>query len=95
MTNEEIYTLAKAGFTAAQIAALNQTGAAKPGVKEPPKPGVKEPPKQEEKKTDRTDEILEMLRLNNLRGAEQPKRQTTDEILAEIINPKENKQDGE
>ena len=87
MTNEEIYTLAKAGFTAAQIAALNQTGAAKPETEKSQK--------QEEKKTDRTDEILEMLRLNNLRGAEQPKRQTTDEILAEIINPKENKQDGE
>ena len=87
MTNEEIYTLAKAGFTAAQIAALNQTGATKPEAKEPPK--------QDEKKTDRTDEILEMLRMNNLRGAEQPKRQTTDEILAEIINPKENKPDGE
>lgn len=86
MTNEEIYTLAKAGFTAAQIAALNQTGAAKSETKKPPK--------QEEKKTDRTDEILEMLRMNNLRGAEQPKRQTTDEILAEIINPKESKQDG-
>lgn len=87
MTNEEIYTLAKAGFTAAQIAALNQTGAAKSEAKEEKK--------QEEKKTDRTDEILEMLRKNNLRDAQQPKRQTTDEILAEIINPKEIKNDGE
>ena len=87
MTNEEIYTLAKAGFTAAQIAALNQTSIAKTEAKEQTK--------QEEKKTDRTDEILEMLRINNLRGAEQPKRQTTDEILAEIINPKEIKNDGE
>lgn len=87
MTNEEIYTLAKAGFTAAQIAALNQTSMTKPEAKEEKK--------LEEKKTDRTDEILEMLRINNLRGAEQPKRQTTDEILAEIINPKERKQDGE
>lgn len=87
MTNEEIYTLAKAGFTAAQIAALNQTSMTKPEAKEEKKP--------EEKKTDRTDEILELLRINNLRGAEQPKRQTTDEILAEIINPKEIKNDGE
>ncbi len=87
MTNDEILILARAGFTAAQIAALNQTGTAKLEAKEQPK--------QDEKKTDRTDEILEMLRMNNLRGAEQPKRQTTDEILAEIINPKESKPDGE
>ena len=68
-TNEDILVLAKAGFNASQIAALNTVNAA------PATP------------VDPLSQILAQLQQNAINASQQPKVQTADEILAEIINP--------
>lgn len=88
MTKEDILTLAKAGFSAAQIAALN-------AVQKAPEP-VKEPEKAPEKTPDDAalNKLMEELtgikadiKASNLAGASQPEPETADSILAAIINP--------
>ena len=93
MTQQEILTLAKAGFTAQQIAALNQIQPAAPEptpepAKEPESAAVNHPT---------VDQILgainglqQQIQQSNLQHAQQPAQvQTTDSILASIINPPE------
>ena len=71
-TNEDILTLAKAGFNASQIAALNTVNAAPAAPAAPADP---------------LSQILSQLQQNAINASQQPKVQTADEILAEIINP--------
>lgn len=86
MTNNDILILAKAGFTAEQIAALN-------AIKEEPAPAPAAP----EPPAPNTDEILaaisglgKQLQTSNLQAAQQPAQPATvDNILANIINPPE------
>ena len=89
MTQQEILTLAKAGFTAQQIAALNQIQPASPEpAKEPESAAVN---------NQTVDQILgainglqQQIQASNLQHAQQPAQvQTTDSILASIINPPE------
>lgn len=85
MTQQDILTLAKAGFTAQQIAALNAV-----------QPEAPEAPAQETAPVN-IDEIMgainglsQQIQANNLQHAQQPAtQQTPDSILASIINPPE------
>lgn len=93
MTQQEILTLAKAGFTAQQIAALNAV------QQTAPEPAAE--PAEDKAKTQapvqNIDQIMgainglsQQIQASNLQHAQQPAAvQTTDSILAAIINPPE------
>ena len=91
MTTNELLELVRAGFTKAEIAQIT-----KAETKEP-EPAKKEPEKQEqgEQKTDpvttsleqKFDMLMEKLEASNFMGANQPKEETVDDIIASIINP--------
>lgn len=95
-TNNDILTLARAGFTANQISALNAVGATPPA----PAPRLVNPAPQGAMTTpatppaynanDTLDKILSAIQTSAINATEQPKPQTTDDILAEIINPPTN-----
>ncbi len=74
-TNDDILTLARAGFTAQQIGALNSVNVATPVTPATPA------------NSDTLSQILTAIQTNAINATEQPKPQTTDDILAEIINP--------
>ena len=83
MQLSDILTLAKAGFTAQQIAAIN--AALAPAPAPAPAPALAPDPAAE---------ILKQLgvisgQINSaaIVNTQQPRQQTTDEILAEIITP--------
>ena len=92
-TINDVLTLARAGFTAGQIAAM--TAAPTPAVPAPapapavpaaapPAPAVPAPAPAQ---ADPLEQILTQLRINALNAAQQPPAQSVDDILAEIINP--------
>ena len=99
-TNEDILTLAKAGFTADQIAALStvQQPAAQPQpdpetTPEPEPEKTPDAPKQGATIDDVLGAIQSMTKTFQsgfLQGAEQPQPVTAESILAEIINPPAN-----
>ena len=91
MTKDEILTLARAGFTATQIAALNSVNTAKP---EPAKPEPTKPAPAQPAEDPAMTKLLEELtgikssiQNNNISNSNMPKEQSADEILASIINP--------
>ena len=91
MTMQDILTLAKAGYTAAQISAL---AAAEQEPKQEPKPEPKQEPKQEPKKPEQEPDIIAELReiksailAGAYMGAQQPTTQDAESALAAIINP--------
>ena len=104
--NEDILTLAKAGFTAQQIAALNIVGnaPAPEPVPEPtpaPEPEPVPEPTPDPETASTMDEILKSVQgltqtFQNgfIMGAQQPKPVTAEEILANIINPPSFKKEG-
>ena len=75
-TINDVLTLAHAGFTAGQIAAMTAAAPATPT----PAPAAPAP-------ADPLEQILTQLRINALNAAQQPPAQSVDDILAEIINP--------
>lgn len=84
MTNKDILILAKAGFTAEQIAALNS-------IKDKP---VTQPVQEQAGSTDQILEAIKglgnQIQVSNLQTAQQPEQPVTvDNILANIINPPE------
>ena len=96
-TNNDILTLARAGFTASQISALNaiQTPVQTPvqpvqPVQTPVQP-MQPVQAQVQPVTDQygdtLNQILSAIQTNAINQTTQPKVQTTDDILAEIINP--------
>ena len=101
-TNEDILTLAKAGFSAEQIAALSTINQPEP-VQEPAPASPVEPEKDPEpekapeetpKQSASIDDVLGAINALGktfqngfLQGAEQPQPVTAESILAEIINP--------
>ena len=99
MNISDIVALAKAGFTAAQIAAMAQP--AQPAVQTPAQPAVQTPaqpvvqtPAQPVVQPQYNDPVMAQLAalttaINNnaIVNTNMPKPQTADEILAEIINP--------
>ena len=83
---EEILTLAKAGFTAQQIAGLSMVAnqpVATPAqpVATPAQPAPVDPVLAELQK------LTGLVQGSNIMNVNQPKVQTPEEILAEIINP--------
>ena len=89
-TNDDILTLAKAGFNASQIAALNTVNAAPAPAPAAPAPAAPAPAAPAP--ADPLSQILAQLQQNAINATQQPKVQTADEILAEIINPTINKE---
>ena len=88
MTMQDILTLAKAGYTAAQISALAAA------EQEPKQPEPKQPePKQPEPKQEQPDIIAELREIKSAilagayMGAQQPATQDAESALAAIINP--------
>ena len=83
MTMQDILTLAKAGYTAAQISAL---AAAEQEQKQPEQ-------KQPEQKQEQPDIIAELREIKSAilagayMGAQQPATQDAESALAAIINP--------
>ena len=96
-SNEDILTLAKAGFTAQQIAALNiveKAPAPTPAPVPTPAPDPTPAPAPTPAQASTMDEILKSVQgltqtFQNgfIMGAQQPKPVTAEEILANIINP--------
>ena len=101
-TNNDILTLARAGFTAAQISALNsiqtpvQVQPVVQPVQTPVQPMQQVQPVQPvqtlvqpaaDQYSDTLNQILSAIQTNAINQTTQPKVQTTDDILAEIINP--------
>ena len=102
-SNEDILTLAKAGFTAQQIAALNIVEKApapapapepEPAPAPAPEPEPVPAPAPDPAPASTMDEILKSVQgltqtFQNgfIMGAQQPKPVTAEEILANIINP--------
>ena len=99
--NEDILILAKAGFNAQQIAALNMVGAApaptptpapEPAPTPAPEPAPTPAPAAPQGAT--VDDVLKSVKdltqtFQNgfIMGAQQPKPVTAEDILANIINP--------
>lgn len=84
-TQEDILVLARAGFTASQIGALNKVGTA-PATTPATNPTT--PPATVNNNTnDMLNQILGAIQTNAINATQQPQPQTTDDILAEIINP--------
>ena len=91
--NEDILILAKAGFNAQQIAALNMVGA-QPAPAPAPAPAPETPETPAAPQGATMDEILKSVQgltqtFQNgfIMGAQQPKPATAEDILANIINP--------
>lgn len=84
-TQDDILVLARAGFTASQIGALNKVGTAPAPA---PAPNPTTPPATVNNNTnDMLNQILGAIQTNAINATQQPQAQTTDDILAEIINP--------
>ena len=87
----DVLTLAKAGFTAQQIAALSSlTGQPAPAEPQPAQPQPAPPapaPDGVSAMLEKLGVLTEAIQANGLLNANQPKPQTTDDILAAIIAP--------
>ncbi len=89
MTNDDILVLARAGFNAQQIAALNKvTPVATPVAQEAPPLGQTLQQSQPlDTMSQQIAALTQAVQANAIAGTQQPKVQSTDDILAEIINP--------
>lgn len=89
-TNDDILVLARAGFTASQIGALNKVGSAPATnptsqlINHAPAGAMTVPATNN---NDTLNQILSAIQTNAINATQQPATQTTDDILAEIINP--------
>lgn len=94
MDSNDVLALVRAGFTKEEIAKMYT---AEPKQKEeeeheqkpteqPEKKEVKPEPSALEQKMDK---LLDAIANSNFLGANQPKPETVDDIIANIINPKE------
>ena len=81
---EEILTLAKAGFTAQQIAGLSMVS--NQPVPTPAQP-VPTPAQPVDPVLAELQKLTGLVQGSNIMNVNQPKVQTPEEILAEIINP--------
>ncbi len=99
-STDDILILAKAGFTAQQIGALNNVGMqpvtpVQTVQQQPVTPvqTVQQPvtPVQtvQTPQNDMLSQIMAQLQTNAINTTQQPQQQTTDDILASIINPNE------
>ena len=87
---EEILTLAKAGFTAQQIAGLSMINNAPVPTHAPapaPAPTPTPAPAPVDPVLAELQKLTGLVQGSNIMNVNQPKVQTPEEILAEIINP--------
>ena len=91
---DEILTLAKAGFTAQQIAGLsmiNNSPVPQPAPAPVPQPAPAPVPQPAPAPVDpvlaELQKLTGLVQGSNIMNVNQPKVQTPEEILAEIINP--------
>ena len=98
MNYEDIVALAKAGFTASQIAAMNQPANAP--ANQPANAPANQPANTpaNQPANGGIDAVLaqikaltEAVQANGIINSNQPPKRTADDILAEILNPKTNK----
>lgn len=96
MTVDEILTLARAGFTAEQIAAMSPSPAPAPQPEPTPAPAPKEDPEPSFPAQAQTDLAPVLAEIKSLReaiqaqaahGSQLPAQQSVDDILAGIIDP--------
>lgn len=91
MTNEDILTLARAGFSAQQIAALNQVSASATPAAQTMTQQMQQTTQNVQQPLDAMSQqiaaLTQAVQANAIAGTNQPKVQTTDDVLAEIINP--------
>ena len=88
---EEILTLAKAGFTAQQIAGLSMVANQPAPTPAQPVPTPAQPVPTPAQPADpvlaELQKLTGLVQGSNIMNVNQPKVQTPEEILAEIINP--------
>ena len=88
---EEILTLAKAGFTAQQIAGLSMVANQPVATPAQPVPTPAQPVPTPAQPIDpvlaELQKLTGLVQGSNIMNVNQPKVQTPEEILAEIINP--------
>lgn len=98
MKIDDIIALAKAGFNSEQITKLISAENPVPPAPVPPAPTpVKEQPAPAPQNdngnmdsvTAKLDSILTLMRGSNILNSQQPKPETMDDIIASIINPKD------
>lgn len=103
MKIEDIVALAKAGFNSEQITKLISAekpatvttpppaneNPATPPVKEQPAPAPQNDNGNMDSVTAKLDSILTLMRGSNILNSQQPKPETMDDIIASIINPKD------
>ena len=97
----DILALAKAGFSAKQIATIlnEDLNGDKPAPVPQPKPEP-EPENKDENKgknnndnmiqmmNQKFDQMIQLMQAQNLANSQQPKQESVDDIIASIINPK-------
>lgn len=86
-STNDILVLAKAGFTAQQIGALNNVGTQPAQVAQQPVQVAQQ--QAQPAQNDMLSQIMAQLQTNAINQTQQPTQQTTDDILASIINPNE------
>lgn len=87
MTRDDILTLAKAGFTAQQIAALASVGATPPAPAPAPAPASAPTPGTVDAILTKLGVLTDTLQSSAILSAQQPRPETADDILAHIIAP--------
>lgn len=85
-TSDEILTLAKAGFTAQQIAGLSMFNNS-PVPQPAPAPVPQPAPAPGDPVLAELQKLTGLVQVSNIMNVNQPKVQTPEQILAEIINP--------
>lgn len=98
-TADDILALARAGFNAKQISVLLKDHAPAPAPEPVPAPvpapapapvptPAPTPAPVPDPVTQRLDDIMKLIQSSNIINSNQPKEDTIDDIVAEIINPK-------
>ena len=96
MTQNDILTLARAGFTAQQISALAQMQPVQPVQQMQPVQPVQQmqpvqPVQQMQPAGDpfmqQLAQLTQAIQANGILSAQQPKQETAEDVLASIINP--------
>ena len=85
MTNEDVLMLAKAGFTAQQIAAMNSV---QQNASAQAAPEVQTQPNQIDMINQQLAALTGAVQAGNIMGMQAAQPQSTDDILAEILAPK-------
>lgn len=94
MDSNDVLALVRAGFTKEEIAKMYTAEPKQKEVKEPEQKPTEQPEQKEVKPEpsaleQKMDKLLDAIANSNFLHAKQPKPETVDDIIANIINPKE------